>query len=345
METIKNYLETMFAGLPNTADVIRAKEELGQMMEDKYQELIADGKSQNEAVGTVISEFGNLDELAEDLGIKTVVNDEKTVEANLNRRHISFDEAKRFLREESTRAMLRAFGVAFCIASVIMPIMGDAVFGNDGMIDNLTPLVSSAGQVASFGGMMLFIIIGVVLFVISGSIGRRWDFLRRENCFIDYSTANYVKDESTRAEIPLTIMNVLGIVLCAISWMPAAMLDAFEDYVPVIDLGDISGAALFFFVAIGVLLIVASNSLRGRYVRLLEVNDDNTVSGKYKESEDEVSYENPTVSNIMSVYWPTVTGIYLIWSFLTFDWHITWIVWVVAAIIKKVVDVNLGSRK
>ena len=47
METIKNYLETMFANMPNTSEVKRAKYELGQMMEDKYTELKAEGKSEN----------------------------------------------------------------------------------------------------------------------------------------------------------------------------------------------------------------------------------------------------------------------------------------------------------
>ena len=35
METIKNYLETMFSTLPNTYEVQKAKKELAQMMEDK----------------------------------------------------------------------------------------------------------------------------------------------------------------------------------------------------------------------------------------------------------------------------------------------------------------------
>ena len=61
MKTIKNYLESMFAKLPNTPEVKKAKDELWQMMEDKYNELIAEGMSDNAAVGTVISEFGNLD--------------------------------------------------------------------------------------------------------------------------------------------------------------------------------------------------------------------------------------------------------------------------------------------
>lgn len=65
METIKNYLENMFSHLPNTPEVQKAKYELYQMMEDKYNELISEGKSDNEAIGIVISEFGNLDELTE----------------------------------------------------------------------------------------------------------------------------------------------------------------------------------------------------------------------------------------------------------------------------------------
>lgn len=74
MEAIRNYLETMFLNLPNTPEVYKAKNELWQMMEDKYTELKNEGKSENEAVGTVIAEFGNLDELAEDLGFKQFVH-------------------------------------------------------------------------------------------------------------------------------------------------------------------------------------------------------------------------------------------------------------------------------
>lgn len=74
METIRNYLEMMFQKLPNTPEVQKAKFELGQMMEDKYHELIREGQNENEAIGTVIAEFGNLDELAESLGIQNFIN-------------------------------------------------------------------------------------------------------------------------------------------------------------------------------------------------------------------------------------------------------------------------------
>ena len=95
MDAIKNYLETMFLNLPNTPEVQKAKYELGQMMEDKYRELIADGKTENEAIGTVIAEFGNLDELAEDLGIDSVLHHSQTFEAG---RMVSLTEVKEYLK-------------------------------------------------------------------------------------------------------------------------------------------------------------------------------------------------------------------------------------------------------
>ena len=34
-----------------------------------------------------------------------------------------------------------------------------------------------------------------------------------------------------------------------------------------------------------------------------------------------------------TVYWLAATAVYLCWSFLTDDWHITWVVWPVAGIL------------
>ena len=115
METIRNYLEAMFANMPRTADVEKAKRELLQMMEDKYNELIGEGKTENEAVGTVISEFGNLDELAEALGLEEEVKQEKEeYEAN-PRRPLNLDEIRDYLQYSSVRAL--------CIMSVTGPVL------------------------------------------------------------------------------------------------------------------------------------------------------------------------------------------------------------------------------
>ena len=120
METIKNYLETMFANMPNTSEVVKAKAELLQMMEDKYNELINEGVSENTAVGTVISEFGNLDELADELGLTKEIKQPKAND-DFSGRYLGMDEVKEFLsaqRQESCSSLVgnHAAGKLCCMA-------------------------------------------------------------------------------------------------------------------------------------------------------------------------------------------------------------------------------------
>ena len=98
MNAIRNYLDNMFRNLPNTEAVRRAKSELLQMMEDKYEELISEGKTENEAVGIVISEFGNLDELADSLGISEAVTENPVEDKPM----LSMDRVKEYLSMNNT---------------------------------------------------------------------------------------------------------------------------------------------------------------------------------------------------------------------------------------------------
>lgn len=63
MDTIRSYVEGMFTSLPKTPEMEQLKDEILANMEDKYNELKARGCSENEAIGSVISDFGNIDEL------------------------------------------------------------------------------------------------------------------------------------------------------------------------------------------------------------------------------------------------------------------------------------------
>ena len=81
MDVINAYLETMFSPYPQTPRLLEAKEDLRGMMEDAYNEAIAAGRSNNEAVGKIITEFGNLDELAPVLGIASDIRPTTTPSA------------------------------------------------------------------------------------------------------------------------------------------------------------------------------------------------------------------------------------------------------------------------
>ena len=86
------------------------------MRDDIFSELKNEGKSENEAVGTVIAEFGNLDELAEDLGIKQFVHQPRQ-EQTPNAVSLSMEDVRQFLREHSRHSYLVALSVFLFILS------------------------------------------------------------------------------------------------------------------------------------------------------------------------------------------------------------------------------------
>lgn len=318
MEAIRNYLEAMFQNLPNTQEVQRAKYELGQMMEDKYTELRDEGKTENEAVGTVISEFGNLEELAEELGIEKVVKEGD----NEQRRQVTFEEAKQFLADKTRAGYQIALGVFLCIISPCGFMLEE--------FDN--PVLAIAGMASMF----ILIAIAVGLFVFSNVSMGKWDFLKKEPCSLDFATAEYVHNQKENYRLTKAMMITVGVVMCIVSIIPVSVIGVL-DY----EINSLEYAAtmlLFVFVAIGCFLFVANGNKSSGHDTLLRLNKMGTVGANFVSSQKtQVRYSNKTLEAVMSVYWPTITCIYLCWSFLTFDWYITWIIWVIAAIVENII--------
>ena len=316
METIKNYLDAMFANMPNTPEVKKAKEELFTMMEDKYSELIAEGETENSAVGTVISEFGNLDELAEDLGLEKEVKETHEREAEKPRRFISMDEVKSYLESEKRNGILVGIGVMLCIMCVVPPILGEFLW-------------QLGAEKFGVIGLFLFIAVAVGLFVFSGVRGSDWDFIKKEPCQIDMNTAAMVNDRKKSYKTTHALIMAVGVLLCAFCWVPVAILNE-----------EIYSCFLFISIAIGVFLFIYTGTIMGSYEQILKVNDSSTMSGTYGK-EGEVVYINKVATAIMEVYWTSVTCIYLSISFITFSWGTTWIIWPVAAILHKILMIAL----
>ncbi len=319
MEVIKNYLETMFANMPNTEAVRKAKAELLAMMEDKYNELLADGKSENEAVGTVISEFGNLDELAEDLGLKDELEEEKRTSASSPRRSLSLDEVNGYVAMENKSALWIGIGVMLCVSSVSWPVLFDTL-----------PFNNAFGP----AGMFLSIFAAVGIFVYNRLTGRDFEYIEKEACKIDKATADYIAGERKRNISMLALLKALGIVFCAACWVPLVAMSSFNRITE-----NVGVVVMFWLIGLGVFFIIYSSKREGAYKKVLEINDSNTISGTYGKKESEMNYKNSTMASIMMVYWPTVSCIYLIWSFLTFHWHISWIIWPIAGVMHRALEV------
>lgn len=70
MDEIKEYVNRMFTGLPKSKGVLDMKRSILENMQEHYEDLISQGKSKNEALSAVISQFGNINEIKKELGIE-----------------------------------------------------------------------------------------------------------------------------------------------------------------------------------------------------------------------------------------------------------------------------------
>ena len=140
----------------------------------------------------------------------------------------------------------------------------------------------------------------------------------------------------------MAAVKTIGVLLCAFCFVPVTVIGTTGGRDVACMIGTV---ILFLMVGAGVMILVASGGRENAYRMLLRFNDPNTVSGNYVPSQQEITYSNKTVDQIMSVYTPAVLCIYLIWSFLSFDWHITWIIWPVAAVVRHLINNIWGNKK
>ncbi|MBO4532873.1 MAG: hypothetical protein J5726_04160 [Treponema sp.] len=322
METIKNYLESMFRNLPNTDEVLKAKRELLQMMEDKYTELIREGKTENEAVAKVIAEFGNLDEVSASLGIKEVIGEKK----ERNRRNVTMEEIKEYINDKIASILFTAIGVALFILCPVPTI-----------------ILGEMDSIIWVGPTLLFVLIavGVALCILGGNRTEQWRFIKYEPCSISPSTADFVVAEKRKFQSVHTAMFCTGIALCVCCSIPAIIIG--DGHLRISE--NWGGVFVLLFVAVGVAFIIYSSSRYKLYQKLLALNSEETIGGAYVQSKDkEPVYTNKTVRVIMSVYWPSVTCVYLCISFLTFQWGITWIIWPIAGVVRRLIDSIYGGE-
>ena len=272
MNAIRNYLDNMFRNLPNTEAVRRAKSELLQMMEDKYEELISEGKTENEAVGIVISEFGNLDELADSLGISEAVTENPVEDKPM----LSMDRVKEYLSMINTKAILLPLGIALCILSVVSPILAD--------------ILPDALDVIGAGGMFAIIALAVGLFIFSGLKSKEFAEVKNKECSLSIEGAEYVRNERRGFKNSYGLMSSFGIGLCILSFLNPILLDK----IPFID-SNVGAAMMFVFVALGVFLITSANTRMNGYDRLLALNESGKMSEEFVPKSDRKVNKAPII--------------------------------------------------
>lgn len=238
-------------------------------------------------------------------------------------RLVTMEEADSFLAYRNMSSARVSLGVMLCILSPVLLVFlsGAAELGKISL---------SESQAAGIGLAAMFLLIGgaVALFVTTGIKSSRFDYLANESIETAYGVSGMVKERRERFRGTFALQLTLGIVLCVISALPIFLTEAVFSTQSNAELYEIAATAfLLVFVAIGVMLIVRSSILWGGFQILLE-------EGDYRRSE---KIENKKSAPIAAIYWSAVTTIYLAWSFISMEWHRTWIVWPIAGVLYGVI--------
>ena len=80
-ENIRKEVNILFEKAPNTKRANDLKDEIISNAEDKYEDLVKQGKKEEEALQTVIQEIGDVDELIEELNKNNPIHTKYTYEA------------------------------------------------------------------------------------------------------------------------------------------------------------------------------------------------------------------------------------------------------------------------
>ena len=242
-------------------------------------------------------------------------------------RPVSVEEANDYLSARALAAGRIALGVLLCILSPIAVIVLSAA-QETGLLRLTEDQAAGIGLIFLF----LFVCAALPLFLTSGIRLSKFEALEKEPLDTAYGVDGLVRERREQYAPTHTRLLVLGITLCVLSAVPLFV-------VMVLDSSDFPMACaigvLLAIVAAGVYLIVRTCVQNDGYAVLLQ-EGDHTPARKEEEARDEP---------FATIYWMVALAIYLAWSFLTMEWHRTWIVWPIAGVLYGVLEAVLRLRR
>lgn len=70
MKKLKNHIDELFKDIPSNNETVMVKQEIIQNLEEKVFYLMEHGKEEEDAINKAIVEFGDIEELKKELGVK-----------------------------------------------------------------------------------------------------------------------------------------------------------------------------------------------------------------------------------------------------------------------------------
>ena len=268
-----------------------------------------------------ILQLGNLFGVTTDYLLKDELVDEEFVEGvdETPIRKISLAEANDYLEQRKNASVQIAIATLLCIISPILIFLLLA-FSECTSIPITENLAVGIGMVALFS----LVTIAVVIYIRVGFKNAPYEFLEKEPFETEYGVTGLAREKQKTYRNTYIKYNIFGTCACILSPVPliCAALSGKGLLVMIIL------CVTLLTVAIGVMFFIVAGV---RWASMQKLLKEGEFSEKGKQ-------KNKIIEAIGTVYWLFATAIYLGWSFLTSDWHITWVIWPIAGVLFAVVE-------
>ncbi len=247
-------------------------------------------------------------------------------------RTIRLEEANEYISRIDKVKNSIALGVMLCILSPVclMILLGISVLPAPyaGWISE------NAATGIGVGALLLFVAAAVAVFITSSIQTKKYEFLDKEEIHLDYGVEGILQKREEEYLPNYYKIMAAGVAVCVMSAIPLIVLSLAEDTQMAEALSIFGVAVLLAIVSCGVFLIVRASMLKGAYDRLLQ-------KGDYTSSKKKASKKLEVFSG---AYWSILTAVYLLISFVTMRWDMSWIVWPVGAVAFAAVYAILENR-
>ena len=229
-------------------------------------------------------------------------------------RRVTMEEANTYLAHRKWASVRIALATMLCILSPVCLILLSAASEEDVLPFN--------GNFAAFAGlavMFVMVTVAVAVFLLTGAKHSPYEFLENEEFELAYGVSGMVREKQKAFRDTYTKCNIIGVCLCILS--PIVLVLGCFTASGLVAAGFCAGMLTLVSLAVGLFIWVG---VRWASMERL-LREGEFAPKKHKESALE--------ETLTTVYWLLVTAGYLIWSFLSSGWEITWIVWPVSGIL------------
>ena len=227
---------------------------------------------------------------------------------------ITLDEAIEFVAAKKAQGKKIALGVVLCICSPVLLIF------LAGVTEFYKVITEGLAVGLGITALLILVAAAVAVFITSSLPLRKFKNIKSNNFETAYGVIGAISEKLNSFEESYTKKIVVGVMLCILSVVPLII-------------GAVTGACdmavvsltclMLILVAVAVFLFITGATEKSSYQQIL---------GEGEYTKENLSH-NEKFDRFSGFYWPIIVSAYLLWSFISNDWNITWIIWPVAALL------------